>query len=209
MNILKKAFLPLVLAAASLLCAGQAQAALITIETDKQQYQVGGKVTAFLKLSDASSLISGFFLAMQYQNSALALVNWGHGNSFDDGFGSYQYSAHDAVNGSLALEDYADWAADQAVLAALQLGGFTLAKIEFTALAAGQFSLNLDPSYFGLLTFSGDLLQPEWLDASFDVIAKPSAVPATPAVALMIGGLLLLGAQRRQQQKSEVKAVAN
>jgi hypothetical protein len=208
MNILKKTFLPLVLAAASLLCAGQAQAALITIETDKQQYQVGEKVTAFLKLSDASSLISGFFLAMQYQNSALALVNWGHGNSFDDGYGSYQYGAHDAANGSLALEDYADWAADQAVLAALQLGGFTLAKIEFTALAAGQFSLNLDPAYFGLLTFSGDLFQPEWLDASFDVIANPAAVPATPAIALMFGGLMLLGVQRRQQLKSAAKSLA-
>lgn len=207
MNILKKTVLPLMLAAASMLSVGQAQAALITIETDKQQYQVGEKITAFLKLSDAESLISGFFLALQYQQSKLALINWGHGNSFDDGFGSYQYSAHDAANGSLALEDYADWAADQSLLAALQLGGFTLAKIEFTALAAGQFSLNLDPSYFGLLTFSGDLLQPEWLDASFDVIANPSAVPATPAMALLISGLLLLGAQRRQQ-KSVVKALA-
>lgn len=206
MNLVKKTFLPLVLAVASLLSVGQAQAALITIETDKQQYQVGEKVTAFLKLSDAESLFSGFFLALQYQQSKLALINWGHGNSFDDGFGSYQYSAHDAANGSLALEDYADWAADQAVLVALQLGSFTLAKIEFTALAAGQFSLNLDPTYFGLLTFNGDMLQPQWQDASFDVVANPSAVPATPAIALMIAGLLLLGSQRRR--KAAVKSIA-
>lgn len=209
MNIIKKTFLPFVLAAASLLSAGQAQAALITIETDRQQYQIGDKVTAFLKLTDAESLFSGFFLAMQYQHSKLALINWGHGNSFDDGFGSYQYSAHDAANGSLALEDYADWAADQAVLAAMQLGGFTLAKIEFTALAAGQFSLNFDPAYFGLLTFSGDLLQPQWQDASFDVIASPAAVPATPAIALMFGGLMLLGAQQRRQQKLAAKPQIN
>lgn len=207
MNILKKTFLPLVLATASLLSVGQAQAALISIETDKLQYQVGEKVTAFLKLSDAESVFSGFFLALQYQHSKLALVNWNHGNSFDDGFGSYQYSAHDAANGSLALEDYADWAADQAVLAAQQLGSFTLAKIEFTALAAGQFTLNFDPAYFGLLTFNDDLLLPQWQDASFDVIANPSAVPATPAIALMFGGLLLLGAQRRQL-KSVAKPLA-
>ncbi len=207
MNILKKAVLPFMLVAASLLSISQAQAALITIETDKQQYQVGEKVTAFLKLSDASSLLSGFYLSLKYQTSALALVNWGHGNSFDDGFGSYQYGAHDAANGSLALEDYADWAADQAILAALQVGSFTLAKLEFTALAAGQFSLNFDSTYLGLLTFSGDMLQPQWLDASFDVV-NPASVPATPAIALMIGGLLLLGAQRRQQQKSAVKSIA-
>gem|GEM_PF-1276805 len=209
MIVLKKVVLPLMLAAASLCSIGQAQAALITIETNKQQYQIGEKVTAFLKLSDAESLFSGFFLALQYQHSKLQLVNWGHGNSFDDGFGSYQYSEHDAATGRLALEDYADWAADQAILTALQLGSFTLAKIEFTALAAGQFSLNLDPAYFGLLTFSGDLLQPEWQDARFDVIANPAAVPATPAMALMIGGLLLLGVQRRRQlKKSALKAVA-
>lgn len=208
MNILQKVVLPLMLVAASLLSISQAHAALITIETDKQQYQVGEKVTAFLKLSDANSLLSGFYLSLKYQTSALALVNWGHGHSFDDGFGSYQYGDHDAANGSLALEDYADWAADQAILAALQLGSFTLAKLEFTALTAGNFSLNFDPAYFGLLTFSGDMLQPQWLDASFDVVGNPASVPATPAVALMIGGLLLLGAQRRHQQKSAVKSIA-
>lgn len=201
MNILKKAFLPLVFAAASFLTANQAQAALITIETDKQQYQLGEKVTAYLKLSDAGSLLSGFFLNLQYQPAKLALVTWGHGNAFDDGLGSYQYSIHDALNGMLGLDDYADPNADQLILAALQLGTFTLATLEFTALATGQFSLNLDPSYLGLMTFSGDLVQPQWLDASFEVIGNPAAVPATPALALMIGGLLLLGAQRRRQQR--------
>lgn len=200
MNILKKTFLPLLFAAASLLSANQAQAALITIETDKQQYQVGEKVTAFLKLSDAGSLINGFFLDLKYQPSKLALVSWGHGNSFDDGLGSYQSSTHDAVKGMLGLDEYADPSADQLVLAALQLGSFTLAKLEFTALAAGQFSLNLDPAYLGLVTFDDNLFQPKWLDASFNVVDSTAAVPATPALALMIGGLLLLGAQRRQQQ---------
>ena len=200
MNILKKTFLPLLFAAASLLSANQAQAALITIETDKKQYQVGEKVTAFLKLSDAGSLVSGFFLDLKYQPSQLALLTWGFGNAFDDGLGSYQSSDHDAMKGMLGLDDYADPSADQLVLAALQLGTFTLAKLEFTALAAGQFSLNLDPAYLGLITFGGDLFQPKWLDASFDVVDNPAAVPATPALALMIGGLLLLGAQRRQQR---------
>lgn len=206
MQMIKKTLLPLILAAAAFVNSAQTQAALITIETDKQQYQVGEKITAFLKLSDAESLISGFFVSLHYQQSKLALMNWGHGHSFDDGFGSYQYGEHNAANGSLALEDYADWAADQAVLAALQLGSFTLAKLEFTALAAGQFSLNLDPAYFGLLTFGGDLFQPQWLDASFDVIANPATVPASPAMALMIGGLLVLGAQRRLQHKTAMKS---
>jgi hypothetical protein len=206
MQIIKKIFLPVALAAA-LLNSAQTQAALITIETDKQQYHVGEKITAYLKLSDAESLISGFFLSLQYQQSKLALVNWGHGNSFDDGLGSYRYSEHNAENGSLALEEYADWAADQTVLAALQLGTFTLAKLEFTASAAGQFNLNLDPAYFGLLTFSGDLFKPKWQDVSFDVVANPSTVPATPAIALMFGGLLLLGVQRRLQSKSSSRTI--
>lgn len=201
MNMFKKTLLPLLFAASALLGANQAQAALITVETDKQQYQIGEKVTVFLKLSDAGSLMSGFFLDLQYQQSKLALVNWGHGTSFDDGFGSYQYSLHNAASGRLALEEYADWAAEQAVLALLQLGTFTLATLEFTALAAGQFSLNLDPAYLGLMTFGGDLLQPQWLDASFNVVDSTATVPATPALALMIGGLLLLGAQRRLQRQ--------
>mgnify|MGYP006148690545 CR=1 FL=1 len=33
------------------------------------------------------------------------------------------------------------------------------------------------------------------MDASFDVVGNPESVPATPAIALMIGGLLLLAAQ--------------
>lgn len=208
MKIKKNILLPFLLIGAFLFSATQAQAAVITIETDKLQYQVGEKVTAFINLSDTNSLISGFFLALHYQNSALALDSWSYGHAFDDGLGSYQFGDHDVANSRLALEDYADWAADQAILAALQFGSFRLATVEFTALSAGQFNLGFDPAYFGLLTFAGDLFEPDWQNASFDVVANPNAVPATPVMALMLGGLLLLGGQRRQQQRTIQKAVA-
>jgi hypothetical protein len=198
MKITKNIILPLLLVTVTLFGTYQAQAALITIETDKQQYQVGEKITAFLKLSDSNRLISGFFLALQYQQSKLALVNWGHGHAFDDGFGSYQYAEHNVVNGRLALEDYADWAADQTILAAKQLGNFTLASIEFTAQSAGQFNLSFDATYFGLLTFSGDLFQPDALAGSFNVVDTPASIPTASPLALVLGGLLLLVGHRRK-----------
>jgi hypothetical protein len=181
---------------------------MITIETDKLQYQVGEKVTAFINLSDTNSLISGFFLALQYQNSALVLDSWSYGHGFDDGLGSYQFGDHDLVNSQLALEDFADWAADQTILSALQFGSFRLATVEFTALSAGQFNLGFDPAYFGLLTFAGDLFEPDWQNANFYIVAKPNAVPAPSVLGMIFSGLLLLGAQHRQQRHITKKAVA-
>lgn len=199
MNLFKNTLVPLLFVVIAWFSVGQAQAAIISIETDKQQYQVGEKITAFLKVSQADVLLSGFFLALQYQHSALAVLQWGYGNSFDDGFGSYQFGEHDLANGRLSVEDYADWAADQSLLAALQSGGFLLATVEFQALVGGQLSLSLDPTYLGLLTFDGELRQPSWAGADITVIDKPHAVPAAPVLVLMLGGLLGMLAQRRQQ----------
>ncbi len=200
MKLIKNTLVPFLFVTTAWFSVGQAQAAIINIETDKQQYQVGEKITAFLRVSQADVLLSGFFLALQYQHSALAVLQWGHGHSFDDGYGSYQYGENEGTNGRLSLEDYADWAADQALLAALQSGGFLLAKVEFNALVGGQFKLSLDPTYLGLLTFDGELLQPTWSGADIQIIDSSHTVPATPVILLMLGGLLLLLPQRLKQQ---------
>jgi hypothetical protein len=202
MNKIKKLLGGLLLAASACGLCGTAQAGVIQIETNKSSYQNGELITATLRASALSDVLTGFFLALQYQPAQLALQNFSFGNGFDDGFGSYRFSAADQAGGSLALEEYADWAAALATLAAQQNGSFILATIKFKALGTGQFSLNLDPAYLGLLTAGGDLQTPEWSGVSFNV-TDSATVPAPAPLLLMCGLLLLLVRQRQSGQVSE------
>lgn len=174
--------------------ANLAQAGVIQIETNKSSYQSGELITATVKASAFSDVLTGFFLALQYQPGQLALQNFSFGNGFDDGFGSYQFSDH--TSGRLALEEYADWAAALATLAAQQNGSFILATIQFKAAGSGLFSLTLDPSYLGLLTATGDLQTADWTGSSFSV-TNTTTVPAPAPLLLMSGALLLLVRRRR------------
>lgn len=202
MHTFKKLLGGLLLAASACGLCSTAQAGVIQIETNKSSYQNGELITATLRASALSDVLTGFFLALQYQPAQLALQNFSFGNGFDDGFGSYRFSAADQAGGSLALEEYADWAAALATLAAQQNGSFILATIQFKALGTGQFSLNLDPAYLGLLTAGGDLQTPEWSGASFNVTGG-ATVPAPAPLLLMSGLLLLLVRQRQSGQVSE------
>ena len=202
MNKIKKLLGGLLLAASACGLCGTAQAGVIQIETNKSSYQNGELITATLRASALSDVLTGFFLALQYQPAQLALQNFSFGNGFDDGFGSYRFSAADQAGGSLALEEYADWAAALATLAAQQNGSFILATIKFKALGTGQFSLNLDPAYLGLLTAGGNLQTPEWSGASFNV-TDSATVPAPAPLLLMCGLLLQLVRQRQSGQVSE------
>lgn len=201
MNKFKKLLGGLLLAASACGLCSTAQAGVIQIETNKSSYQHGELITATLRASALSDVLTGFFLALQYQPTQLALQNFSFGNGFDDGFGSYRFSSADQVGGSLALEEYADWAAALATLAAQQNGSFILATIQFKALGTGQFSLNLDPAYLGLLTAGGDMQTPEWLGASFQV-TDGATVPAPAPLVLMCGLLLLLARPRQTGQLS-------
>lgn len=195
MKLFKNTFFGLVAGACLTLLSTAANATLISIETDQQQYQTGDTVTAWIKVNNASETLSGFFLALQYQPAQLWLQSWTFGNGFNDGFGSYAYSAHDLFNGKLSLEEYADWAADMDALMAQQQGGFVLAMLKFTAGTAGQFVLGLDANYLGLLGQSGDMQSPDWAGVSINV-QNPVAVPTPAPAVLMLTSLLLLGAHR-------------
>lgn len=196
MKMFKNTLFSLVAGACLTLLSTAANATLISIETDKQQYQTGDTVTAWLKVNNTSETLTGFFLSLQYQPAQLWLQSWTFGNGFDDGLGSYAYSAHDLINGKLSLEEYADWAADMDALMAQQQGGFVLAMLKFTAGAAGNFVLNLDADYLGLLGQSGDMQNPGWSGVSIEV-QNPASVPAPAPAVLMLTSLLLLGASRR------------
>lgn len=194
MNKIKNLLNGLLLAASACCLCSTAQAGVIQIETNKSSYQSGELITATLKASAFSDVLTGFFLALQYQPGQLSLQNFSFGGGFDDGLGSYQFSDHSS--GRLALEEYADWAAALATLAAQQNGSFILATIQFKASGTGLFSLNLDPAYLGFLTAGGDLQEADWIGSSFTVTDN-ATVPAPAPLLLMCGALLLLVRPRR------------
>ncbi len=194
MNKIRKLLSSLLLAASACSLGSTAQAGVIQIETNKSSYQSGELITATLKASAFSDVLTGFFLALQYQPRQLSLQNVSFGGGFDDGFGSYQFSDHSS--GRLALEEYADWAAALATLAAKQNGSFILATIQFKASGTGLFNLNLDPAYLGFLTAGGELEGADWIGSRFSV-TDTTTVPAPAPLLLMCGALLLLVRQRR------------
>lgn len=193
MNKIKNLLSSLILAASVCCLCSPAQAGVIQIETNKSSYQSGELITATLKANAFSEVLTGFFLALQYQPGQLVLQGFSFGGGFDDGLGSYQFSEH--TSGQLALEEYADWAAALATLAAQQNGSFILATIQFKAAGSGLFSLNLDPSYLGLLTASGDLQTADWTGSSFSV-TDTASVPAPAPLLLMCFALMALVRRR-------------
>lgn len=194
MNKIRKLLNGLLLTASVYCLCSTAQAGVIRIETNQSSYQSGELITARVKASAFSDVLTGFFLALQYQPGQLSLQNFSFGGGFDDGLGSYQFSDHSS--GRLALEEYADWAAALATLAAQQNGSFILATIQFKASGTGLFSLNLDPAYLGFLTAGGELEGADWIGSSFSV-TDHATVPAPAPLLLMCGALLLLVRPRR------------
>lgn len=194
MNKIRKLIGSLLLAVSACTLCSTAHAGVIQIETNKSSYQSGELITATLKASAFSDVLTGFFLALQYQPGQLSLQNFSFGVGLDDGLGSYQFS--DQSSGRLALEEYADWAAALATLAAQQHGSFILATLQFKASGSGLFSLNLDPSYLGFLTAGGDLQGADWSGSSFSV-SDNATVPAPAPWLLLCGALLLLVRPRR------------
>jgi hypothetical protein len=194
MNKIRNLFSSLLLAASACCLCNTAQAGVIQLETDKSSYRSGELITATVKASAFSEVLTGFFLALQYQPGQLSLQDFSFGNGLDDGLGSYQFSEQSA--GRLALEEYADWAAALATLAAQQNGSFILATIRFKASTSGLFSLNLDPAYLGFLTAGGELEGADWIGSSFSV-TDHATVPAPAPLLLLCGALLLLVRPRR------------
>jgi len=129
------------LCAAALLTFSQAQAALISVEFEKTQYQVGDTIVSKLFVSDFTGPLKGAALSLGI-GSGFSLNSWQLSDAFDDGLGDYQFG--DFVAGQLFLAAYADWAAALHVLADKQKDRFLLATVSFKALSAGVFQFSLD-----------------------------------------------------------------
>lgn len=183
------------LCAAALLTFGQAQAALISVEFDKTQYQVGDTIVSKLYLSDFSGPLKGATLSLGV-GQGFALDSWQLTDAFDDGLGDYRFG--DFVAGQLFLEAYADWAAALNVLADKQKDRFLLATVSFKALSAGVFQFSMDQDYSGVIDGNGDFATGR-LSATALSVAPASAVSAPATGLLLAAGCWLLAGWRRRR----------
>lgn len=177
-----------------LLFSGLSQAALIQLQPDRTDYQVGDTIQLSMIISGLSETVAGFWTEVFYQPSAFLLQSWQFGNGLDDGFGSLQFAKHDAVLGSIALDDVAFPDADESILSAQQGTGFVLAQLNFMALEAGDFLLSFNPGWFEVESFAGDFIAADFADLNLRI--QPSQVPAPATAMLLLLGLGLLYRRR-------------
>jgi len=182
-----------------------AHSALMVLQPDRSNYQVGDNIQLQLKLtgmnvSDTGSTVAAFWTKLLYQPAALQLQSWQFGTGLTDAAGSLQFAEHDALHGELTLDEYAFAAADPATLAAsqqlaMQQGGLLLATLTFQALQAGDWQLTFDPKWFGVENVAGDRINTAAADLNLTVTALQVPAPAT--MLLLLGGLALLSQRRR------------
>lgn len=173
------------------------QAALIKLESLYSNYQVGDTIELQLSISNLTDTLGGFFSELSYATEGFSLLGWQFGNGFDDGFGSWQFADHDALAGLLALDDYADPAADEQLLAAQQGNGFVLATIRFQALQAGHFLFSLNPDWTGALTFNNAFITTGLSDLGMQIQPTPTPVPAPATLLLLLAGFMFLSTRKR------------
>ena len=180
-----------VLFAFCLLLSGWSQAALIQLEPNQTNYQVGDTIQLNMTISGLTETVGAFFTEIVYQPSAMTLQSWQFGSGLDDGFGSLPFADHDAVTGSISLDEYAFFDADESILAQQQGNGFILASLSFVALQAGDFWLNFNPNWFGVESFDGAFIDASFADVNLS-ISNPAQVPAPATMMLLLLGLGLL-----------------
>ncbi|MDP5141169.1 PEP-CTERM sorting domain-containing protein [Rheinheimera baltica] len=177
-----------------LLFTGASHAALIQLNADRSDYQVGDIITVTLSMSDLTETMGGFWAEVLYPTSAVSLLNWQFGSGFDDGFGSYQFDEHNALVGALFLSDYADLFADEMILATQQGRSFELATFSFLAGQVGDVLISLNFMNFGAVNFANDFVDVSATDLNLTITA--AQVPAPASALLMLAGLGLLYRRR-------------
>jgi hypothetical protein len=173
-----------------LLISTSSHSAVIELQLDKSEYQVGETVNVQLLVSDFTELLGGFSSQLNYASSGLSLTGWSFGSGFDDGLGSLQSDNHDALAGSLSLSDYAFLFSDEVILSALQGTSFMLASFSFTALSAGQHMLELGDMV--LVNFANDQMLFPDLTSLNVMVSNSNQVPAPASIFLLGLGLVLL-----------------
>lgn len=168
----------------------QAQAALISIETDKTNYQVNDLITAKVQVSGLSlnELISAYLFKLQLPVAGLQLMSYQFGDLLAGNNGSIQ----DVLDFGSELQIAEVSLNDDTELAVLQqAGAFTLVSLQFKVQQAGQFMLSL----FDLdVSGAGAVSQPVSVvkDTEFTV----NKVPAPTTLLLLLPFAIWLGRRR-------------
>lgn len=188
-------------AAAALLLSLQSQATVITVELDKNQYEVGDTVTAQLWLSDIQTLVTGFNTSLLFNDQLLQLQSVLFGEFLSlPAVGSDQGTQQTAGQLDLWELFFGFSIEDIDELRAVQPGNkFLLANISFTALKNGLSELSLRNSEV--------VYEPVGSDPYADMEVRPGsafvqtgnpALVSAPATAwLMLPALLLMLRLRR------------
>ncbi|MDO6444800.1 PEP-CTERM sorting domain-containing protein [Colwellia sp. 1_MG-2023] len=171
----------------ALLFSVNSQATLIALSFDQTEYNNNETITGQLVASDLSYLLGGFAGTINFDPSQLALTGWSFGNGFDDGLGSYS-AVDDSVAGTLYLEDFADFYADEPTIIANQGASFVLASFTFNALSSGIQTVSL---LQGLEVVSFDNSQLESF-AGQSVSFNVSQVPEPMSIVLLAAALVFL-----------------
>lgn len=170
-----------------LLTSFASHATLISLDLDKTDYLENEVVIAQLAVSELDYFLSSFAAEIEYDSSALALLNWTFGYGFNDGLGHTPY-ADDSIAGLFYLEDIADFGADEMTLQANQGAGFTLATLTFRALTAGPQILSILDGMEVVSLDNNSIDQFNQFDARFNV----TSVPEPASALLFLSSLLLL-----------------
>lgn len=164
----------------------QAQAALISIETDKTTYQVNDVITAKVQVSGLgiNELISAYLFKLQLPVGGLQLLSHQFGDLLTGSNGSFQ----DVLDLGSSIEVAETSYNEDSELATLQQSSaFTLVSFQFKVLQAGQLMLSLldvDTSGAGYAT------QPVDVAKAIEVTANPVPAPATLLLLLPVAAWL-------------------
>jgi len=151
------------------------QAALLTLQADRTQYQVGETVQLNLWLSDFTGTVGSYWAKLHYEPAAFAFAD----GQFSDGFAgaSLQYLQAVPASGQLIIEEYAFWDADELQLSLLQQRRFALARFNFLASASGSWTFSFADDFVGAEYFNGSplALQKQVFQLQVRSVAEPGA----------------------------------
>ncbi len=170
----------------------QAQAALLTVKLDRDQFVAGEDVIADIWISELTEPLTGFNLALWFDSSVFNFNQLVFGNKLNatDPTDLFLPRGWSVTGNSLKFDETSpDFPYE---LKERQGSAFVLASINFTSIKGGIFDMKLES--FELVDANDQLIDASLIKV---VDAKGNVVPA-PATALLLLPALLFLARRRQ-----------